>query len=218
MSLSEGIRALNLGCGTAAIFGDGCWINIDNSPNARLSKYPWLKWALWKAGVLSDSHYNTKWDRSVVIADLSKKLRYPDSSVDYVYSSHCLEHLSQSDARSLMGEIYRVLKPGGIVRIVVPDLEYGARRYIEAIQANPSDPEAAPKLLTWLELSKEDGSRVPHLWMYDAPSLGKLLAGTGFVNVMPCEYRKGRLRDCETLDSRPVASVHVEGEKPGGAR
>lgn len=214
MSLSNGTRALNLGCGTAAIFGDGCWINIDNSPNARLSKYPLLKWALWKLGVLSDGHYHTDWHKSVVIADLSKKLNYRDGSIDYVYSSHCLEHLSRSDARRLLGEIHRVLRPGGIVRIVVPDLEYGVRKYVEAIQADRFDKSAAPALLEWLELSKEDGSRTPHLWMYDERSLCATFAEMGFINVAPCAYRQGRLRDCETLDSRPVASLHVEAEKP----
>jgi predicted SAM-dependent methyltransferase len=75
-----------------------------------------------------------------------------------------LEHLAAADAMKLIEEIFRVLKPGGMVRLVVPDLAYGARGYIDALANNPSDPKAAPEFLNWLQLSRS-GVRDAHLWM-----------------------------------------------------
>ena len=210
MPLPAGAMALNLGCGLSIAPG---WINIDNSPNARLARYPWLRWTLWKLRVLSDQLHSVNWSDSIQNLDLKKKLPYNDSSVDFVYTSHFLEHLALKDSQRLMSEIFRVLKPGGIVRIVIPDLALGARQYVAAIEANPDDANAANEFVDWLQLNRP-GIRDPHLWMYDAPSLTAMLSKIGFARVAVCEYRRGRVPDCEILDNRPDDSLHVEAEKP----
>ena len=61
-------------------------------------------------------------------------LPYSDNSFDVVYSSHFFEHLTQNQADFVLREIFRVLKRGGIVRIVVPDLENICRKYLEILQ------------------------------------------------------------------------------------
>lgn len=61
--------------------------------------------------------------------DLSKGIPAADNSLDIVYHSHFLEHLSYKDAWIFLGECYRVLKPGGIHRAVVPDLELWINAY-----------------------------------------------------------------------------------------
>lgn len=210
MPLPAGAVALNLGCGVSIAPG---WINIDNSPNARLVKHPVLKWSLWKLGVLSDHHYAVPWATSIRVHNLKKRLPYPDASVDYVYTSHFLEHLTAEDARRLISEVFRVLKPCGLLRLVVPDLAIGAGHYVEAIQADPNDARAAPEFLNWLQLGSSV-ARDPHCWMYDAPSLAAVLRDCGFVNPVVSEYRKGRMPDCEILDNRPDESLFVEAEKP----
>lgn len=58
-------------------------------------------------------------------------LPFTDSMVDVCYASHVLEHLEPERGAQLLGDCYRVLKPGGIVRIVVPDLEVIAQLYLE---------------------------------------------------------------------------------------
>jgi len=204
------MKAINLGCGLVVAPG---WINIDNSPNARLSKYPALRWALWKVGALSEGHYNIKWPASIEIHDLTRKLPYPDHHIDYVYTSHFIEHLERSEAEQLLREVFRVLKPCGIVRIVVPDLAIGVRQYVEAIGSNPEDADAAPRFLSWLQLGTSR-TRSPHRWMYDAPSLKRILKAVGFDDIAACEYRQGRVPDCEILDSRPEDSLHIEAAKP----
>lgn len=210
MPLPPGAVALNLGCGLSIAPG---WINIDNSPNARLARYPWVRWTLWKLGILSDLHYAVNWSASIQTYDLKKKLPYEDSSVDYVYTSHFLEHLAFDDSQRLMSEVFRILKPGGIVRVIVPDLALGARQYVAAIEAKPDDANAANEFIGWLQLNRP-GLRDPHLWMYDAASLSAMLNQIGFSDVVVCEYRKGRVPDCELLDRRPEDSLHIEAEKP----
>jgi SAM-dependent methyltransferase len=210
MPLPAGAIALNLGCGVSIAPG---WINIDNSPNARLGKYPWLRRTLWKLGILSDQRYFVNWSDSIQNLDLRNKLPYKDSSVDYIYTSHLLEHLALMDAERLMSEVFRILKREGTARVVVPDLAIGARQYLNAIQTNPDNANAAIEFLNWLQLNRP-GIRDPHLWMYDAPSLSAMLSKIGFLRVAVCEYRRGRVPDCEILDNRPDESLHVEAEKP----
>ena len=210
MPLPTGAVALNLGCGLAIAPG---WINIDNSPNARLARHPRIRWTLWKLGILSDRLYSVAWSDSIQTYDLKKTLPYKDSSVDYVYTSHFLEHLELNDSKRLMGEVFRILKPGGAVRVIVPDLALGARQYVAAIEANPNDANAANEFMEWLQLNRPE-LRDPHLWMYDAASLTAILTAIGFSHVVVCEYKKGRVPDCEVLDRRPGDSLHIEAEKP----
>jgi SAM-dependent methyltransferase len=210
MPLPAGAIALNLGCGLSIAPG---WINIDNSPNARLARYPWIRRTLWKLGVLSDRLYSVAWSDSIQTFDLRKKLPYKDSSVDFVYTSHFLEHLEHTDSRRLMSEVFRILKPGGMVRVVVPDLALGARQYVAAIEADPKNAKAAGEFMEWLQLNRPE-LRDPHLWMYDEGSLSGMLSGIGFTNVIVCDYRQGRVPDCEVLDRRPDDSLHMEAVKP----
>ena len=50
-------------------------------------------------------------------------LSYPDNSVDEIRASHILEHFSFAHAQQALKEWTRVLKPGGRIRIAVPDLD-----------------------------------------------------------------------------------------------
>jgi predicted SAM-dependent methyltransferase len=71
--------------------------------------------------------------RSGVIAhDLAKGIPFSPDSADAVYLAAVFEHIRRNDAANFLREIYRVLKPGGIVRVGVPDLEKICRLYLEA--------------------------------------------------------------------------------------
>lgn len=59
---------------------------------------------------------------------------FPDQSFDVVYHSHVLEHFPKAEALRFVRECFRVLRPGGIIRVAVPDLECLARLYLEAMQ------------------------------------------------------------------------------------
>jgi len=66
--------------------------------------------------------------------DLSQGIPFADNTFDVVYHSHFLEHLPREQAWLLMRECHRVLTPGGILRVAVPDLEGVARLYLQALE------------------------------------------------------------------------------------
>ena len=207
--LPVGTVAINLGCGAQSANG---WTNLDNSPNARLSQRPWLRSLLWRIGVLSDQHYSVRWPENVVIHDLRKPLPFSAGSVDYVYTSHALEHLSAEAAKQVLLEIRRILKPDALVRIVLPDLQLGAAKYLDELADPSSAPVAADHFLSWMFLNRP-GHRNPHLWMYDFASISERLREAGFRDVTRQEFRRGRVPHCDVLDNRPDDSLFVEAMK-----
>lgn len=74
-------------------------------------------------------------DPAVRAIDLSASLPFTDASTDAIYHSHVLEHLEPAAARRLLTECHRVLRPRGIVRVVVPDLAVHARCYLAALES-----------------------------------------------------------------------------------
>jgi SAM-dependent methyltransferase len=75
--------------------------------------------------------------------DLRKGIPFPDGSVDAVYHSHVLEHIDREHVPGFLAEVHRVLKPGGIHRVVVPDLERQAREYVASLDSSLADPDTA---------------------------------------------------------------------------
>ena len=72
---------LNLGCGLTAPKN---WINIDSSMNARLAKFPLVRYILFKIGLLSKQLYEIPWPKNIVIRDLRKKLPFKENLVEKV--------------------------------------------------------------------------------------------------------------------------------------
>lgn len=71
---------------------------------------------------------------NVLVHDIRTGLPFIPASVDVCYASHVIEHLERPAAKQLLLECHRVLKPGGIIRLVVPDLEGIAKIYLETLQ------------------------------------------------------------------------------------
>ena len=69
----------------------------------------------------------------VIRHDLTKGIPFGDGAFSVVYHSHLLEHLSREQGRHLLKECLRVLEPGGVLRVVVPDLESATRAYLDAL-------------------------------------------------------------------------------------
>lgn len=97
-------QRLHLGCGSEVKSG---WINVDLS-NTRNPK--------------------------VLVLNCATKWVFPANYFYAVYSCHMLEHLSECLADKLLKNIFLSLRPGGIFRVCVPDLEYNAALYLQAIK------------------------------------------------------------------------------------
>ena len=95
--------------------------------------------------------------KSVVRWDLRRALPWRNDSFDATYSSHVLEHLTPDDGLALLKEQLRVLKSGGVCRVVVPDLETICREYLSALEtANSEGTPDALKNYRWMQLELLD--------------------------------------------------------------
>lgn len=94
-------------------------------------------------------------DSKVNRVNLLKGFPYQDASFDVVYSSHVLEHFTPEQALFLLRESYRVLKPGGIIRIVVPDLAGSCKEYLRILDLPDNDVEKLA-LYEWITIELLD--------------------------------------------------------------
>jgi len=78
--------------------------------------------------------------QGVYSRDIAKPLEFPDATFDAVNTYHVFEHLTPQEGRNFTAEIFRVLKPGGIFRISVPDLEHICRQYLNYLERSLQDP------------------------------------------------------------------------------
>jgi len=197
---------INLGSGPNGIEG---WENIDWGLLPFLSKMTWLrKWLILLK--LLDKSYDIKWP-SIVLKDIRYKLSYQDASVDYIYCSHVLEHFEVYQAEKILRECKRVIKVGGVVRIVVPDLKKMMINYKNADQF----------CREFFGYSKDIDMGVlsffvrGHQWMYDVESMTKLLKKVGFDTVVSGSYRGGKFPDINQLDysGHKKISMYIEASR-----
>jgi len=214
-----GLR-LNIGCRETPTPG---WLNFDKSPATWISRWPGLAEFLRAIGLLKAeqaAYVETCRRLGIRYADASRRIPVPDRSVSVLYSSHMIEHLDRQEAASFLQECLRVLEPGGILRLSVPDLYALARTYVEDRDAE--------KFLYWagFDVDRPRGARMllgalvddrrQHRWMYDGASLAKLLQDKGFVDVTLLPAGKTGIADPGALDlrEREAESAYVEARRP----
>lgn len=211
---------INIGCGATPTAG---WVNYDNSPSVRLAQMPALAGTLGRLKLLSSEQreFIAFARRSDIRhADAVRRIPQPDRSADVVYSSHMVEHLDRSEALRFLAEARRVLVPGGIIRIAVPDLRYhvdcyleekDADTFMEAVRLGRMRPRGLRQKVT----NAIAGDREHH-WMYDGKSMSKLLASAGFLDPRVMPAGTTTIPDPEPLDlsERIPQSVFVEATNP----
>ena len=95
-------------------------------------------------------------DDQVLEHDLTTGLPFEPESMDAVYHSHVLEHLAPGAGIELINECFRVLKPGGILRIVVPDLECITQLYLDMHEKAWNGIPEAETNYQWMKLELLD--------------------------------------------------------------
>jgi len=110
----------------------------------------------------------------VIAFDLNKPLPFEDESFDVVYHSHLLEHFPHSRAPVFTGECFRILKSGGIIRVVVPDLEQIVRWYLKMFEKSMQGVKDAQERYEWIMLELFDqmvrnvsGGEMLNYWKQD---------------------------------------------------
>jgi predicted SAM-dependent methyltransferase len=102
---------------------------------------------------------------------------FPDNHADLVYASHCLEHFGHRDTSRILTEWRRVLKPGGVLRLGVPDFD----QLLAIYEAAGKDIAAIQVFL----MGNQDYPMNAHYTMFTKASLTKDLHGVGFREVRP---------------------------------
>jgi len=92
----------------------------------------------------------------IVVHDLRKGIPFANESVSVVYNAHFLEHLPKEQAAGFLRECRRVLEPGGIIRVVVPDLEAICRLYLQNLHEARAGKPGAIFRREWMVLELYD--------------------------------------------------------------
>lgn len=142
--------------------------------------------------------------------DATSRLPAVDNSVSYVFSSHFFEHVDDKTAQNLFNETYRVLKKGGIVRIIVPDFDLALKQYHQKNHGFFDDGSwgIRPRYENWEQhgvraslenklsyvffgySNKSDEGRFPP-WKYDP------------------EYYCGPIKSCESCVEKNASSMNI---------
>ena len=94
--------------------------------------------------------------QGVIAHNLKQGIPFPDNSFDVVYHSHVLEHFPKEEAEPFIRECYRVLRPKGILRVVVPDLEQIAKMYLHSLEKASNGSEEWEQNYQWMFLEMYD--------------------------------------------------------------
>ncbi len=137
------MKLLNLGCGSRYCM-DPDWINVDFVSHSK----------------------------DVIAHNLLEGIPFSDNYFDLVYHSHLLEHFPKAESYIFIKECYRVLKPGGIIRIVVPDLEEITKTYIQQLELALQGHQEAASNYDWMMLEMYDQT----VRNYSGGEMGKLYA------------------------------------------
>jgi SAM-dependent methyltransferase len=129
--------------------------------------------------------------RQTIFLDITETLPFPAASIDCILSEHVIEHVSFHQGRDFLRECFRVLKPGGVLRVSTPDLAilfalHGRalseieRRYVEDVidRFFPNCPRYDAIFAINTEF-REFG----HQFLYDEPTLTESLRSAGFKSI-----------------------------------
>jgi SAM-dependent methyltransferase len=176
---------VQFGCGLCAPKG---WTNFDSSPTLKLQRIPVIG-RFFHGGGFPKFPANAKW------GDIVRGIPFASRTVDRIYCSHVLEHLALADFRKAIAETHRLLKPEGIFRLVLPDLEFFSKQYLES-----SRPDRAIVFMESTILGVKERNRglarflrdwlggSKHLWMWDYAGIESELRQAGYQSIRRAKF------------------------------
>lgn len=150
---------LNLGCGSNVVSG---YVNADF----------FYRFKFWKKDI-----QQRQWQ-----LDLRYPLDCPDNVFDGIFTEHTLEHLYPDDAKRLLTEVYRILKPNSLVRITVPDVEKYVKFYTNTLD-NDEKFEFTQHYQTGCSAIRNMTQNYFHFSAWDCEELNRYLADIGFKDI-----------------------------------
>jgi SAM-dependent methyltransferase len=138
---------------------------------------------------------------------------FADGCADLVYASHCLEHFGYRHSRSVLEEWARVLRPGGWLRVAVPDFSVIARAYTAG---------APLRDVQGVLLGGQDYRLNFHAAVFDEASLRDLMGGAGLTDIRRWEpeavdhhdFHDESSATCRVGAEAVKISLNLQGRKP----
>ncbi len=196
-----GVTQLHVGCGNVLLKD---WLNITLERREEYGRL-FLKDGAWYL------NYN-----------LLKIWPFEENSVEYIAASHFIEHFDLNQGMEFTKQCFRVLKPGGVLRLSCPDLQLYAKNYAQ----NDKSFFDNPLIREWccfknavtpgeIFIAKAYDSGGSHKWFYDFDSLRHIFEAAGFQQVQRKKRLEGKTPDLQRieLDKRELETVYVEGTK-----
>jgi SAM-dependent methyltransferase len=163
-----------------------------------------------------------------IYLDATKRLPFPDNSVDLVFSEHFIEHIKLREAQFFLRECHRVLRPGGSMRHSTPDLQFYVNLYLGQTPGVTLDhfwararhirPVTPPPAVYMNEILRLYG----HRFIFDFDYLASLCRDAGFVGVKRVAYGESEIAQFSGLEQhsrvewfRYQATLVFEATKPG---
>lgn len=157
-----------------------------------IRRHTWTKLQLGCGSNFLDGWLNSDFvaGPKAIYVDATRKLPFIDASFEYAFTEHMIEHISFEHGRRFLAEIYRVLRPGGKVRVATPDMHFLARLLHDNLTATER------RYIGWAverwRLPSSDPASVVnnffrdwgHLYIYDERSLSGSLSYCGFRNIV----------------------------------
>lgn len=149
-----------------------------------------------------------------ISCDILDGLPLAEGSIDYVVSIHALPELRYPHLVPALMELRRVLAPGGVLRLALPDLDRAIRAYNDGERNYFLIPDEdarglGSKLVTQMLWYGYSRSLFTHDFVVE------LLERAGFRQIVRCEYRQtaGPFAEIVELDNRPEESLFVEARR-----
>ena len=180
----------------------------------------------YKEGWLNADKFDSGAD---IYLDGYQRMPFKDKTFNYLYSEHTLEHMKITKVQFFLEECMRVLKPNGIFRITVPDLEIFATKYVER------DGEFFKPYLDKFEPRSRNGKSkywmvrsyggilnligtkyfFHHRWFYDFETLEKCCKEVGFQKIERKSFRESKIEFLGQMDreTRKHETLYIELSK-----
>ena len=164
--------------------------------------------------------------------DISQPFPLADGSCSHVYGEQCIEHVDYFGAQNCIREAFRVLAPGGRIRLVTPDLQ----NLVELALSTDNDPgvyqirelhadytSIRPNARSGVVILNRMMRDWGHLFIWDEESLEMSLARSGFVDVWVAELGESHITEFDNIErhypdgivgSHRYESFAIEARKP----
>ncbi|GAB3693526.1 hypothetical protein GCM10027592_13480 [Spirosoma flavus] len=192
---TNGYSKIQYGCGTKLL---NEWVNVDSLPVELL--------AAWRRNQMPDADQHPVELFFYRTLDLTSRQPFADNCFEYGFCEDFIEHISQAESITFLSECYRVLKPGGILRMSFPGLEGVLKNHY----FGPTSYQSA-------NVAKQDCyDQWEHIHFYSREELRLVATHLGYSNVTFTTYGTSdhaELHGLETRANQDKVNTYVELQK-----